>query len=83
VGLTVGQVRVIKAFSDPRTPCPALGSVGEIIGYTRDQAVVRFSLPLKTSDNTELLRTDNHTFIDVYFNKDEVEAVPAIPKATA
>jgi hypothetical protein len=72
----MGHAKVIKTFRDPRTPCPVLGTVGEWRHYHGNRVLVRLTLPMQTTNNTTILPIDEKTHIEIYFERDEIEAVP-------
>lgn len=69
-------VRIIKTFEATRTPCPALGTIGEWYDISGDFYCVRFRLPMVDKDGGRwLTQGDDEYFMRLKFFPDEIALV--------
>jgi hypothetical protein len=68
------KVRTTTTFSCPGVHCPALGTIGKVVGTIDNRyKIVRFTLPMLTATGSKILPYDEKDTLDIYFRDDEIE----------
>ena len=67
-------VEVVKTFDEVRTPCPPVGTKGELYGFDGDFARVRFPLPMIDKDGAKWFsQGSDEEYMKLKFKIDEIK----------